>query len=67
MSNSSGRYAVPAEILKLKPRGTMVKNIHDGFYVYAIGECEEFTDRKMANEIGRDSWEDYSGRQIYPQ
>jgi len=36
MSNSSGKYAVPAEILKFKPRGTMVKNIHGGFYVYAM-------------------------------
>ena len=36
MSSSSGKYAVPAEILKLKPRGTMVKNIHGKFYVYAM-------------------------------
>ena len=36
MSNSSGKYAVPAEILKFKPRGTMVKSIHGGFYVYAM-------------------------------
>lgn len=36
MSNSSGKYAVPAEILKFKPRGTMVKHIHGGFYVYAM-------------------------------
>ena len=36
MSSSSGKYAVPAEILKFKPRGTMVKNIHGGFYVYAM-------------------------------
>ena len=36
MSSSSGKYAVPAEILKFKPRGTMVKNIHGKFYVYAM-------------------------------
>lgn len=36
MGNSSGKYAVPAEILRFKPRGTMVKNIHGGFYVYAM-------------------------------
>ena len=36
MSNSSGKYAVPEEILKFKPRGTMVKKIHGGFYVYAM-------------------------------
>ena len=36
MSNSSGRYVVPEEILKFKPRGTMVKKIHGGFYVYAM-------------------------------
>ena len=36
MSNSSGKYTVPAEILKYKPRGTMVKRIHGGFYVYAM-------------------------------
>jgi len=36
MSNSSGRYAVPEEILKFKPKGTMVKKIHGGFYVYAM-------------------------------
>ena len=36
MSNSSGNYAVPQEILKLKPRGTMVKRIHGGYYVYAM-------------------------------
>ena len=36
MSTSSGKYAVPEEILKFKPRGTMVKRIHGGFYVYAM-------------------------------
>ena len=36
MSNSSGKYAVPEEILKFKPRGTMVKKIHGGYYVYAM-------------------------------
>ena len=36
MTSSSGRYTVPPEILKHKPRGTMVKKIHGGFYVYAM-------------------------------
>ena len=36
MSGSNGKYAVPEEILKFKPRGTMVKKIHGGFYVYAM-------------------------------
>ena len=36
MSTSSGRYAVPPEILKHKPRGSMVKKIHGGYYVYAM-------------------------------
>ena len=36
MSASSGRYAVPPEILKHKPRGSMVKKIHGGYYVYAM-------------------------------
>ena len=36
MGGASGKYAVPAEILKFKPRGTMVKRIHDRFYVYSI-------------------------------
>ena len=36
MDCSSGKYAVPKEILKFKPRGTMVKKIHEGFYVYAM-------------------------------
>ena len=30
----SGKYAVPEEIRALKPKGTMVKAIHGGYYVY---------------------------------
>ena len=46
MSSSSGKYKVPAEILKLKPRGTMVKNIHGGFYVYAMENVKNPTTGK---------------------
>lgn len=46
MSNSSGKYAVPAEILKFKPKGTMVKNIHGGFYVYAMENVKNPTTGK---------------------
>ena len=46
MSNSSGKYAVPAEILKFKPRGTMVKHIHGGFYVYAMENVKNSTTGK---------------------
>ena len=46
MSNSSGKYAVPEEILKFKPKGTMVKRIHDGFYVYAMENVKNPTTGK---------------------
>ena len=46
MSNSSGKYAVPTEILKFKPRGTMVKRIHGGFYVYAMENVKNPTTGK---------------------
>lgn len=29
-----GKYSVPENIRKLKPQGTMVKKINNGFYVY---------------------------------
>jgi len=41
MTGSSGRYTVPPEILKHKPRGTMVKKIHGGFYVYAMENVKD--------------------------
>ena len=41
MTSSSGRYTVPPEILKHKPRGTMVKKIHGGFYVYAMENVKD--------------------------
>ncbi len=46
MSNSSGKYSVPAEILKFKPRGTMVKNIHGRYYVYAMENVKNPTTGK---------------------
>ena len=33
MSNSQGSYAVPENIRKMKPRGTMVKKIKGHYYV----------------------------------
>ncbi len=46
MSNSRGKYAVPEEILKFKPRGTMVKKIHGRFYVYAMENVKNPTTGK---------------------
>lgn len=46
MSNSNGKYSVPAEILKFKPRGTMVKNIHGKYYVYAMENVKNPTTGK---------------------
>lgn len=46
MGNSSGKYAVPEEILKFKPRGTMVKKIHGGFYVYGMENVKNPTTGK---------------------
>ncbi len=46
MSNSSGKYAVPEEILRFKPRGTMVKKIHGGYYVYAMENVKNPTTGK---------------------
>ena len=36
MSNSQGSYAVPENIRKMKPRGTMVKKIKGHYYVYGM-------------------------------
>ena len=62
MSNSSGKYAVPAEILKFKPRGTMVKKIHGGFYVYAMENVKNPTTGKWHTKskeiLGKISLED---------
>ena len=50
-----GKYSVPEEIRKLKPKGTMVKNISGYFYVY---EFSNYTDEngkrrtKMGKVIG---------------
>lgn len=46
MSDSNGKYSVPAEILKFKPRGTMVKNIHGKYYVYAMENVKNPTTGK---------------------
>lgn len=50
-----GKYSVPEEIRKLKPKGTMVKNISGHYYVY---EFSNYTDEngkrktKMGKSIG---------------
>ena len=36
MGNSGGSYAVPENIRKMKPRGTMVKKIKGHYYVYGM-------------------------------
>ena len=36
MSDSKGLYAVPENIRKMKPRGTMVKKIKGHYYVYGM-------------------------------
>ena len=36
MSDSKGLYAVPENIRKMKPRGTMVKKIKGHYYVYRM-------------------------------
>ena len=36
VSNSQGSYAVPENIRKMKPRGTMVKKIKGHYYVYGM-------------------------------
>lgn len=62
MSSSSGKYAVPAEILKAKPRGTMVKNIHGRFYVYAMENVKNPTTGKWQTKskeiLGKITFED---------
>lgn len=32
----AGKYAVPAEIRAMKPKGTMVKKLSGGYYVYTF-------------------------------
>ena len=52
MSSSSGKYAVPKEILKFKPRGTMVKKIHGGYYVYAMMNVKDLETGKWKTKTG---------------
>lgn len=46
MSNPNGKYSVPAESLKFKPRGTMAKNIHGKYYVYTMENVKNPTTGK---------------------
>lgn len=41
MSSSSGKYSVPEAIRKMKPKGTMVKAIHGGYYVYSMQNVKD--------------------------
>ena len=46
MPNTSGKYSVPEEIRRLKPRGTMVKKINGHFYVYGMKNTKDPTTGK---------------------
>ena len=46
MPNTSGKYSVPEEIPRLKPRGTMVKKINGHFYVYGMKNTKDPTTGK---------------------
>lgn len=41
MSDSKGLYAVPENIRKMKPRGTMVKKIKGHYYVYRMQHIKD--------------------------
>ena len=47
-----GKYSVPEEIRKLKPKGTMVKNIKGLFYVYNYSSRQICTE----DESGKKHW-----------
>ena len=47
-----GTYSVPAEIRALKPKGTMVKKIPGGYYVYEY-RMERGEDGKRRTRMGR--------------
>lgn len=47
-----GKYSVPADIRALKPRGTMVKKITGGYYVYEY-RMERGEDGKRHTRMGR--------------
>lgn len=47
-----GRYSVPEEIRAMRPKGTMVKAIGGGFYVYEY-RCEKGGDGRWRNRMGR--------------
>lgn len=52
----AGRYAVPAEIRAMKPKGTMVKRIPGGYYVYEYSTVRGEDGRRrtrMGSCIGR--------------
>ena len=55
-----GDYSVPAEIRRLKPKGTMVKKVKNGFYVYEHSSKKESVinpdgtvTRKTVNQMGK--------------
>lgn len=54
MSDSKGSYAVPENIRKMKPRGTMVKKIKGHYYVYGM-KC--IKDEKTGKWENQDPWD----------
>ena len=52
-SDSKGSYAVPANIRRMKPRGTMVKKIKGHYYVYGMKSVkDEKTGRWKTKSLG---------------
>ena len=47
-----GKYSVPESIRKLKPKGTMVKALGGGFYVYSCS----YTQEPVFDEDGKKRW-----------
>lgn len=45
-----GNYSVPESIRKLKPKGTMVKRIKDGFYVYNYSSKQIMVEDESGNK-----------------
>jgi len=48
-----GNYTVPPEILALKPRGTIVKKIKSGYYVYSHSQYKDEKTGKWKTSSGK--------------
>ena len=51
--NAMGNYTVPPEILALKPRGTIVKKIKSGYYVYSHSQYKDEKTGKWKTSSGK--------------